>query len=143
MYNFFSLQNKSMDMQLVYPFRLNRRNSERQRWRVGNFHQGVVIVEKHKGIGELISNCCQSFMSLSLSTKFHFIFINNECLCSYVMSFFFFKQYICIFNEIYAYERRLGWEFSFLLLEIFYLFFGEGKVKVIYAGEMDILLTLS
>lgn len=40
-----------MATQLVYPFRLRQRNSERRRRRVKSY-QGVAI-RKHRGIGEL------------------------------------------------------------------------------------------
>jgi hypothetical protein len=58
------LQSKSMDTQLVYPFRSSRRNSERcrrhhrrrRRRRVKNF-RGVAI-RKHRGIGELDAARC-------------------------------------------------------------------------------------
>lgn len=50
--DYFYFQSKSMDTQLVYPFRLRQRNSERRRCRVKNF-QGVAV-RKHRGIGELM-----------------------------------------------------------------------------------------
>lgn len=48
---FLLLQSKSMDTQLVYPFRLRQRNSERRRRRIKSCRG--VAARKHTGIGEL------------------------------------------------------------------------------------------